>query len=415
MYASIHAPGNLPILLDCARQFSPLIEITSEDTVTFDIRGLGRIYGSPNKIAGEIDRRIGMPANIAIATNPDAAIHAARGFSGITVMLPGTEAPTLASLSLHLLGCPSEMGELLYLWGLRDFGQFAGLPPLGVAARLGEEGTYWQRLAQGSARRQLRLVDEQVSFAREMELEDAIPYLEPLFFLLARFLRELCTELIARSLATNEVRLRLGLEKRSEHVVTLRLPLPMADPKTLLKLLQLDLSEHSPAAAITKIHLEMEPVKPRTTQDDLFAPVYPSPEKVELTIARVRHLVGADNIGNPRVLDTHKTDSFVIEPFAPSPQQDVISTNGPIRLAFRRFRPPQPAQVVREKQPVHIASTVARGEVKIAKGPWFTSGNWWRTDGWHREEWDVALRTGALYRIFRDIASESWFVEGNYD
>jgi len=78
MFASIHAGGNLPILLDCARQFSPLIEITSEDTVTFDIRGLGRTYGSPDQIANEIERLIGIPANIGIAANPDAAIHATR-------------------------------------------------------------------------------------------------------------------------------------------------------------------------------------------------------------------------------------------------------------------------------------------------------------------------------------------------
>ena len=34
---------------------------------------------------------------------------------------------------------------------------------------------------------------------------------------------------------------------------------------------------------------------------------------------------------------------------------------------------------------------------------------------WNREEWDIALRDGALYRIFRDLAAEAWFVEGNYD
>jgi hypothetical protein len=86
-----------------------------------------------------------------------------------------------------------------------------------------------------------------------------------------------------------------------------------------------------------------------------------------------------------------------------------------VRLAFRRFRPPQKAHVITEQQPVHITSAVARGAVEIAKGPWFTFGNWWRTDMWNREEWDIALRSGALYRIFRDLRNETWFVEGNYD
>src|SRR6476646_6610703 len=38
MYCCIYASGNLPILLDCARQFSPLIEMHS-DMVVFDARG----------------------------------------------------------------------------------------------------------------------------------------------------------------------------------------------------------------------------------------------------------------------------------------------------------------------------------------------------------------------------------------
>jgi protein ImuB len=417
VFASIHAPGNLPILLDCARRFSPLIEITSPDTVTFDIRGLGRVYGEPQKIAREIERVIGMPAHIAIAANPDTAVCAARGIAGTRVISPGEEGRALSALSLHLLGCPPAMGELFDLWGIRTFGQFAALPAAGVAARLGEEGVYWQCVARGSARRQLRLMEEKVDYSREMELENPIPLLEPLFFLLARFLFELCTELTARSLATNEIRLRLTLEKEAEHLVTLRLPVPMADQKTLLKLLDLELNGRPPGAAIRKIQLALEPVKPRIVQEDFFAPAYPSPEKIELTIARIRHFTGAENIGSPRVLDTHRPDSFVMGPLADA-RGSVRNMRGAVsevRIAFRRFRPPQKAHVITEKQPVHITSAVARGAVGIAKGPWFTSGNWWRTDTWNREEWDIALRSGALYRIFRDLRTEAWFVEGNYD
>ena len=416
MFASIHAPGNLPILLDCARRFSPLIEITSPETVTFDIRGLGRVYGEPGKIAREIERLIGLPAHIAIAANPDTAVCAARGIAGICVISAGEEGRALSALSLHLLGCPPQMGELFDLWGIRTFGQFAALPTAGIAARLGEEGVDWQRVARGSARRQLRLMEEKIDYSREMELEDPIPLLEPLFFLLARFLFELCTELTARSLATNEIGLRLGLEKEAEHVVTLRLPAPMTDQKALLKLLELELSGRPPGAAIRKIRLTLEAVKPRIVQEDFFAPAYPSPEKLEVTIARIRHFVGAENIGSPRVLDTHRPDGFVMGAAAQRPTSALPALReNLVRMAFRRFRPPQKAHVITEQQPVHITSAVARGAVGIAKGPWFTSGNWWRTDAWNREEWDIALRSGALYRIFRDLRSEAWFVEGNYD
>lgn len=38
-----------------------------------------------------------------------------------------------------------------------------------------------------------------------------------------------------------------------------------------------------------------------------------------------------------------------------------------------------------------------------------------RVEGWDREEWDVALDDGAVYRVSRDVASGEWVVEGYWD
>jgi protein ImuB len=58
------------------------------------------------------------------------------------------------------------------------------------------------------------------------------------------------------------------------------------------------------------------------------------------------------------------------------------------------------------------------GKVVNLSGPWRTTGDWWRDDGWARDEWDVTLeRLGqqTLYRIYRELDTEAWFIEGNYD
>jgi len=34
---------------------------------------------------------------------------------------------------------------------------------------------------------------------------------------------------------------------------------------------------------------------------------------------------------------------------------------------------------------------------------------------WDRDEWDVTLSDGATYRVFRDRAMSTWFIEGSYD
>jgi protein ImuB len=313
------------------------------------------------------------------------------------------------------LGCPWEIGEVLDVWGIRTFGQFAQLPALGVAARLGAEGTYWQQQTQGAVHRQLRLMNEPLRFRKELALDDALTNLEPLVFLIGRLLFELCLELKARFVATNEVRLALRLEGKPEHIVRLRLPAPLADQKVLLKLVRLELEQHPPPSAVLSIQLELTPVTPKTTQEGLFTPAYPIPEQIELTLARVRRIVGAENVGTPELLNSHQPDGFTVRPFLASAKSAVALPEKPISLAFRRFRPPEPAQVQVGQTPVSISCRVVKGNIRTARGPWFTSGHWWTQDMWDREEWDVALQNDALYRIFRDLRTKAWFVEGNYD
>ena len=166
MFACLHAPGNLPLLLECARQFSPLVEETSGDTVVLDIDGLESLWGTPEEIAQALLQRNGVGASVAVASNPDAAIHVARGMAGVTVIPAGREAKVLSALPLNLLGgsASPETAETLDLWGIRTFGELAALPPLGVAARLGDEGVHLQRLARGEAERLLRVPGEDLRF-----------------------------------------------------------------------------------------------------------------------------------------------------------------------------------------------------------------------------------------------------------
>src|ERR1700683_3019865 len=113
MYACLHASGNLGLLVECARHFSPRIEETSSDTVLFDVRGFRTLIADANQITRAIENRAGLPVDIAIAEDPDAAILAARGIRGITVIAPGSEAAILACLPLNLLPGSSEIAEVL--------------------------------------------------------------------------------------------------------------------------------------------------------------------------------------------------------------------------------------------------------------------------------------------------------------
>ncbi|HEY6990467.1 MAG TPA: hypothetical protein VH369_18880 [Bryobacteraceae bacterium] len=414
MYCCIYAPGNPPILLEYARRFSPLIE-EHPDMVIFDIRGLEALHGPPESIARAVEREVGIPANIALASNPDAAAHAARGLQGITVIQPGEEASILAPLSLNLLGGSPDVAVSLDLWGIRTFGAFAALPPLGVAARLGEEGLALQQLARGDGFRRLRPRGEKSQFEAEMEVDSPIELLESLCFILARLLEDVLAKL--EPLATNALRLTLTLDRGGVHVAILRLPVPMTDAKALLKILHLELSGNPPPAAVIRVLLQAEPAEARRTQSELFAAPSPEPERLETTLARLRHIVGRENVGSPYLLDTYCPDRFVLHPFRPQASTSAQNRAPPeLRLCLRRFRPPRAAQVgLEDRRPIYLRATGAKGSITIARGPWRTSGNWWSEDVWNRDRWDVALDSGVLYRIFREIDSGRWFIEGSYD
>jgi len=424
MFACLHGSGNLAAL---AFEFSPVVERTAPDAVTLDASGLDRLFGLPQDVAAAIARRAaeaGVKANLALASNPDAAICAARGFAGVGIVPYGDEAKFLGELPLELLAPSPELRETLERWGIRRFRELAALPPLGIAERLGPEGLRLRELARGEAQRKLTPLEEPPRFEDAIELEYPVDLLEPLAFLLARLLNGLCTRLATRALATDELRLRLQLDGRPPHERTLRLPVPALDSKAFLKLLQLDLAAHPPAAPVVHVWMGMNPVKPRCAQSGLFLPAAPEPVKLELTLARIKAIVGEERVGSPELLDTHRPDAFRMvrmqggAGWKPAGRL-LIGPRGeaalcPKALALRIFRPPRAARVaVISGRPGFIAADGIRGKVLDLAGPWRTSGDWWTADPWSRDEWDIALSDGAVYRLYCE--PRGWFVEGSYD
>jgi protein ImuB len=288
---------------------------------------------------------------------------------------------------------------------------------MGVAGRLGDEGLALQRLARGEGNRLLRTTQDPLEFRDEMEPECTLDLVESVLLLVGRMLNDLCASLARHSLATNELDLRLKLEQASDYTAVLRLPVPMLDSKVFLKLLHLELNRRPPGAAVEKIFLELKPVEPRTVQHGLFIPAAPEPEKLEITLARIRSLVGSTNLGAPVITDTHRTDSFQMGPLFKMQSGKTQAQAPQLKLMLRRFRPPVRAQVWRSPQgnPARILSSKAEGKVAACAGPWLTSGGWWERDPWDHAQWDVEMAGGGLFRIYCNVLTGMWSIEGSYD
>ncbi|MGH9735871.1 MAG: DNA polymerase Y family protein [Candidatus Acidiferrales bacterium] len=496
-------------LLDLGWSLSPRVEDTAPNTVALDLAGLNSLLGSDEQIADQLAERaarLGLLAHIAVASQMESAIVAARGFPGITLIPEGADAETLGRLSVNALPSSLEVLETLERWGVHMCAELAALPVLQLSERLGQEGVRLHELAQGKSGRAMVLAEPVAHFEEEMELEDAVEELEPLSFLLGRLLGQVCARLEARSLAACAVRVRFVLDpgfetaqdvnrpsgtgrgdphrsRHSAHLSTadklrarlnttaahhggltprlktyervLSLPTPIRNPKTLLNLVRLHLQSDPPTAPIVKIILAADAARPRVAQAGLFLPSSPDPEKLELTIARLANVVGDSNVGSPELVDTYRPGEFRMRRFA----ADAVETEPRSKSkdgnaakvcercssqALRVFRPALAAKVdLCDGSPVRIRFQGMDGRVVAASGPWRSSGDWWREDGWQNDEWDLEVVFSSVvgpranvsslalpmkvaacaanetqhsfYRIFFDSIRNEWFVRGAYD
>lgn len=424
MFAAIYIAGIGPSghadLLRVAGGFAPAAETVEPGLVVCSIAGLRRLMGSAQTIAGEMARRahaFGLDGSIGVARTRELAVLAARCRRGVSVVEPGRELDWLGGVALRVLPLAAETVALLELWGVETLAQFCALPVAGVHERLGRDAAFLHQLARGEWTRPLAVEAPAERFEQRVEVEDAVDNLEPLLFLLSGVLREFCERLNRQTLAVEHIDLRLELERSAAEDRRIDLAVPVRDPALLLRLIRAKLEARPAPAPVRAFTLRVEPVRPRFLQHDLYEPPRPEPGKLDWTLAKIRGLVGADRVGTPRLLNTHRPDAWALQPLPDLTQREAAAAaRERWGLAFRFYRPPKPAQVqLRGEAPVFVAAGEVCGEIRECAGPWIKSGDWWAGEAWSRQEWDVALDSGGVFRIYKNVTVARWFVEGCYD
>ena len=459
-----------------AREFSPRIRQASDGEVLLDVSGLGALIGAPPVIAQELARALRearLAATVAIAPTqtmarllatqgPDSAIPPAsaakrlrQGLADARLDQTASDGGRFPDLPIGLLSpleaLPAGINhrdrerpyETFERWGIATLGDLAALPAAELSARLGRRGLALQRLARGLDPAPFVPDGETPRYIGRLELEWPIAALEPLSFVFARLLEPLADALERADRGAAAIHLELRLTDRSTHARCLPLPAAMRDPRVLRTLLLLDLESNPPAplcgfgeagsatAAVDVVTIELDPAPARITQFSLLQRALPSPETLSTLAARLSALVGESRIGSPVLEDSHRPDAWVMTRYAPegakgakgAPGADGAGARGAdgaggAALVLRRQRIPPAIRVsVEHGRPVHLAAAkrgMPQGAVVQAAGPWRSSGNWWGAS-WNRDEWDVALATGIVCRIFRDRVTGRWFLEAIYD
>jgi protein ImuB len=304
--------------------------------------------------------------------------------------------------------------DILHRWGIHTLGQFAALKKEEVGARLGPIGLQlWDR-AKGKRTRLLKLVSAPESFEEAFEFENEIETVEPLLFMLRRFLQQLSLRLDALYLVVSELRLEITFSNKSAYQHHFKIPEPTNNGEVLFRMLHTHLENFTSDFPIIAVGLKAEAAKPAFQQFNLFETALRDPARLSETLARLTGLLGADRVGTPVLEETHRPDAFRMEPFAWQLQETVGEPEPLPSRALRRFRSPLSASILLVKnRPAHLRSVPIQGDVLLQKGPYLASGNWWDESAWERAEWDLELENGALCQCHS--RGGQWELDGVYD
>jgi protein ImuB len=216
----------------------------------------------------------------------------------------------------------------------------------------------------------------------------------------------------------------LQLEGGKEHSCVVKPALPNNNKKLLLKLLHLEISANPPSAGAMAIRLASETGPQSKVQLGLFSPQLPEPLRLDVTLARIRAIVGENNVGSPELKDTHRQDAFRMKPFRVPAAPVHTSTNCKARSVQRRLRPPQPVSMTTtDMRPASFRFRNQQYVVSRSYGPWLASSDWWSTNAWAHEQWEIEAQAETIHHapltlfcaVTRDLIHDIWQMDALYD
>jgi protein ImuB len=397
-------------MLQMAETVSPFLESTGPGVVTVELPG-EREWCERDLAARLVIplQALGLDVRVGVAATPDLAGLAA-GWA-CPVKIVEDAAAFLAPLPVEALQPGAELAAVLESWGIRTIGQFVALPAAQVWERLGPEAVQLGERATGGRVRPLRLVAQEF-FAEEADLENPIEMLEPLLFLLRRFLEQIAARLGHAYLVAGKLRLVLRFDNGASYQRVFTIPQPTREVGLLFRMLHTHLENFTSESPIVGLELAAQPARPNAEQFGLLDRGLRDPHQFAETLARLQALLGPDQVGTPELEASHHPEAFQLRPYAVDAPAPAAENDPLIGVPWLRFRPHVAANVIlNETRPAYLYSARSTGPIRDARGPWLLDGDWWQRGAWSRQEWDIATDDG-LYRLVH--AGDGWFLDGIY-
>ena len=468
LYACIISPDikrDRDVLLSVAQQFSHHVELL-EDGILFDVSGLQNLIGPPDKISQKIRAELkknSVFGSIAVADTIDTAMLLARGSenqlasSNPRSKIQNPESESFAQLPLENLLIDEDTKRVFNDLGIKSIRDLQQVPEDELIRRYGQQFKNVIDVIQQKGGRLLTPNVKENKIDWDYNLDFPVDDFEQLIFILNHGLDRLLGQTSHHGHSTEQLDLCFKLQDKTERNYEIKTSFPTLEKTFWLKLINLRVSLDPPESEIVAIRVTLHFTPPRPAQSGLYAVSRPDPERLLLTVNKLKKLVGEENVGVPVLLDQRVEKAFKLDadampegkernaecgtrnaefrtpaldnngPSSDSPE-DVLANSafrvphsafnrsafekGPT-IAFSYFNPPIPADVlIREKRLVFLRTQYFSGHVTKYSGVWKANSKWW-DKSWKAQEWDVEIENHGVYRLSR--VNNDWFLVGEYD
>ena len=439
-YACIISPDakrDHDALLRIAHQFSYSIELL-DDGILFDVSGLEKLVGEQNAISQKILAELkknAISGSIVVAETTDVAILLARDnvdqLSAVSsqtsnpksqIQNPKSTACHVASpedlpqLPLENLSIADDTLNVFSNLGIKSVRDLAQVPKDELINRYGQQFKNVLDVIEKKSGRLLTSNVKENEVNWNYQLDFPVEDFEQLIFILHHGLDKLLVETSRRGFSTEHLDIFFKLRDRTDRTYEVKTSFPTLDRSFWVKLINLRISLDPPASEIVTIRVTSHFTPPRPAQRGLYAVSRPDPERLLLTVNKLKKLVGESQVGVPVLLDQRLTRAFDLDAEAIPKGEEIQNPKSKIQnslIAFSYYDPPIPVEVlVRDKKLIFIRTQFFSGHVTKYSGVWKTNSKWW-DKSWRTEEWDVEIEDHGVYRLCK--VGDDWFLAGEYD
>lgn len=412
-------PGDVrwEAILDALDAISPLIEDTETGTACCAMRG---IAGTPSHWLQQIgDALAPFGLRYALGLGPNRFVARVAARRGRPCERDVDPASFVASMPLDVLHIDSQICARLHLLGIRTLGDLAALPHGPFVRRFGPEAARWHALACGIDDVPLVPRPRRVTIERTLFGEGSAVSEEALLFALRTLVARVVDDLVAAGKRASELILSLECENGDVHDIEIRIAYPTAREPMLFDLIRAHLEGVRLQAAVEGLRLRIERMEGGAQPLALFSVDDPDAEALSLALARLEAAFGEGAVLRARVVEGYRPERRVAYKRFSAGELQTIETTVPAHAAparptmqLRTFDEPQPLDVVTKNGAPRIVGTPPQAVVDYA-GPWRVAEAWWSRTPLTRDDYDVMLADGSLYRIaYRE---DCWLLLGVYD